>query len=172
MTKCLPPVAMHDMLEGIIPAVVKIVLRELVRQGFITYEQVGRQMNYFKFGRNDSTCKPVAIAARTLRQYDNMAGSASQKLCLFRLLSFIFGEFLIEETEVWEMYLSCREIVDICLAPVVKKSWLAYLEQEVLHLNEMFSRFSPNTLPCKFHYLLSSADVRIWPSSKFLVHEI
>jgi len=69
---------MHDMLEGIIHAVVKLVLRELVRQGFITYEQVGRQMNDFKYGRNDLTCKPVAIAARTLRQNDNVAGSASQ----------------------------------------------------------------------------------------------
>ena len=127
VTKCLPPDIMHDLLEGVIPAVVKVVVKELVVQGFLTYEQVGRQMNAFKYGKNDTASKPVAISARTLRQNDNIAGSAAQKLCLFRLLPFILGEFVPEGTEVWEMYLACREITDICLAPTVKKSWLSYL---------------------------------------------
>ena len=113
VTKCLPPDIMHDLLEGVIPAVVKVVLRVLVRGGFLTYEQVGRQMTSFKYGKNDATSKPVSISARTLRQNDNIAGSASQKLCLFRLLSFIFSEFVPEGNEVWELYLCCREIVDI-----------------------------------------------------------
>ena len=109
-TTCLPPDAMHDILEGAIPFVIKVVLKDLIRQGVLTNEQVSIEMNSFQYGKNDSGNKPVPISARTLRQNDNVVGSASQKMCLLRLLAFMFGEFVEEGNETWELYLLCREM--------------------------------------------------------------
>lgn len=55
----------------------------------------------------------------------------------------MFGDVVPENCEVWELYLTCREVVDICLAPVIRKSWLPYLQQEVGDLNQLVSQYSP-----------------------------
>lgn len=102
-------------------------------------------MKAFKYGKNDAPPnKPLVVSANTLQNKNNNAGSAAQKLCLFRLLSL-----MPEDCEVWELYLTCREVVDICLALVIRKSLLPYLQQEVGDLNQLVSQYSPDNFPCK-----------------------
>ncbi|KAJ8280847.1 hypothetical protein GJAV_G00059800 [Gymnothorax javanicus] len=109
-------------------------------------------MSSFRFGKNDCGNMPVPISAKLLRQNDNIPGSAAQKLCLFRLLPFRIGEYVPDGTEVWELYLLCRELVEICIAPVIRKNWLPYLQQLVIDHNYLFSQYS-DSFPCKFHYI-------------------
>ncbi|XP_033111013.1 sterile alpha motif domain-containing protein 3-like [Anneissia japonica] len=47
--------------------------------------------------------KPVAISVNTLRKNANIAGSASQKWCLLRVLAFIIGPFVPEGNDIWEL---------------------------------------------------------------------
>nr|XP_054760174.1 uncharacterized protein LOC129266356 [Lytechinus pictus] len=157
VTKCLPPDPMHDLLEGVVHHVIRVVLKELLTQRCLNFSssKLQKKMEEFKYGSNDAMSKPVVIQAKNVKHNEpNIVGSASQKLCLFRLLPFLIGEFVPEDADIWELYLSCREIVDICLSPIVKKSWLPYLQQEVIDLSELFAKYSQDQYPCKLHYLI------------------
>ena len=52
-TISLPPDCMHDMLEGVIPIVLKVCLRGLIEEKFLTTRIFNERLQRFKFGQND-----------------------------------------------------------------------------------------------------------------------
>ena len=155
MTIGLPADIMHDLLEGTVVYVIELVLKNLVETRVMKYSDIENCMVNFSYGSNDKKNKPLPI--KTLRK-SKLSGTASQKLCLLRTLPFIIGHKVPENSEVWQLFLLCREIVEICLSPVIKEEWLNYLKMIVNDQNELFKTFATN-FPPKFHYLIHYASL-------------
>lgn len=126
VTESFPPDLMHDILEGVIPQVLKLVLQKLNCEKLVTLEQFNDQLQQFPFGQNDITHRPVLLKPSALHQ-GVIPGKAVEKLTLFRLLPFLIGSFVPQEDSYWALYLLCRSICDIVLAPVIKTCWLSPL---------------------------------------------
>lgn len=121
ITESFPPDLMHDILEGVIPQVLKLVLLKLTRERQVKLQQFNEQLEQFPFGQNNITHRPVLLKPSALLQ-DVIPGKAVEKLTLFQLLPFLIGSFIPQENTYWALYLLFRSICDIVLAPVIKTS--------------------------------------------------
>lgn len=89
VTKALPPDIMHDLLEGVIPLVMKLVISKAHTEKHITIKEINEELQRISIGQNDKANKPVQLSERL--QNVSVTGSASQKECLFRLLPFLMA---------------------------------------------------------------------------------
>ena len=145
----LPSDVMHDMLEGIIPVVMKLVLEFLINQNLMTKSDFRHALQSFLFGRNDGKNKPDAWIQST-----NSSLTASQSLTTFYVLPFIIERFLPQNAEVWELYLILAKICDIVLAPAISQSWISYLDGLVHDFYSLLLRLAPDKVIPKCHFLL------------------
>lgn len=71
VTESFPPDLMHDVLEGVIPRVLKLVLLKLSCERLVTLEQFNDQLQQFPFGQNDITHRPVLLKPSQEKQLKN-----------------------------------------------------------------------------------------------------
>ena len=150
VTESFPPDVMHDVLEGVIPVTLKLVI--LVLKRIVTIAQINTEIETFSFGRNDIKNKPVLLPVSLGSA--NISGSASEKLCLFRLLPFLIGYRVPQNDPHWLLYLMLREIVDFLMSPSVSKTVLPYLQLLIEQFLKTFVSLFPGQMKPKFHYLL------------------
>ena len=135
---------MHDLLEGVIPLAMKLVIEFLTKENFMTKESFQIAMQHFTFGKNDCKNKPDAWIRGT-----SYSLTASQSWCLFRTLPFIVEKFVPTDCKVWELFLLLSKICDIVFAPSFSMSWISYLD-----FYFMFIFIATNKIFPKCHFLL------------------
>ena len=129
VTECLPPDIMHDILEGLCPINIRIVLQSLVRDTKLTVKIINERMDMFVFSKHDMLTKPVHLPEKFMST-GKIIGSASQNWCFFRNLPFFVGDFVKvnvvsgEWPDYWQLHLLCRAICKIVFAPQIQIEWL------------------------------------------------
>lgn len=111
---------MHDLLEGVIPLVMKLVISNGHSEKHITINEINDELKHINLGKNDRQNKPVELTEAILRD-SSIAGSASQIWCLFRILPFLMAHYIPTDSHYWYVFLLCSEIVDIVMATKVFK---------------------------------------------------
>ncbi|XP_042147361.1 uncharacterized protein LOC121047091 [Ixodes scapularis] len=104
-TEHLPPDVMHDLLEGVIPFVMKHVISHLISGNFFTLSALNTCILDFDYAPCDLRNKPEEISSGYLKGKSNIRGSASQILCFFRHFSLYVGQSVPAGNEVWATYL-------------------------------------------------------------------
>ena len=150
---CFPPDIMHDVLEGVIPLLLKLLLLTFHSQNIVSIQTFNAELEHFEFGRNDKAAKPIKTSLASL-QSGVLRGKAIERWCLFRLLPFLIGEYIDEDNQCWKLYLKCREIVDIIFAPSVNKQGLYHLRLMIQEFLENFCLLFPGKCTPKFHYMV------------------
>lgn len=89
VTTALPPDVMHDLLEGVIPLVIKLVISKAHTEKHITSQEINEELQKIHIGQKDKENKPAQLSERL--QNVGITRSASQKWCLFRLLPFLMA---------------------------------------------------------------------------------
>ena len=133
----LPHDAMHDLLEGLAPLEVKLLLKEFISQRLFTLQEYNCRLLNFNFGYSDRD-KPVPILSRHLQPENSLRSSASQMLTLLRVLPFLIGDKVPEESQHWISFSLLRKIVDIVLSPKVSENHCSSLK---ILINEHHSKF-------------------------------
>ncbi|KAL2086106.1 hypothetical protein ACEWY4_017165 [Coilia grayii] len=152
VTQGFPPDVMHDILEGVMPLVVKLVLREAREEKHITLHEFNDKLKHMCFGKNDTQNRPVPITENHLRK--SIVGSASQKWCLFRVLPMLMAHQIPPGSAYWNVYLLSREIVEIILASQFRRNDLVNLKMLIEEFLTEMSNVFGNVLTPKCHYLL------------------
>lgn len=153
VTLQLPPDLMHDVLEGAIPHVLRHTLQGLLSCGVIRYSDLDR-IRTFTFGAHDKKNKPEEVVKSFISGQSAYKGTASQKWCLFRFFSLMFGDIVPEQNEHWEVYLLLRSIVDITFADVIPHDHLAYLQDQIRFFLSSFAALYPGAVIPKLHFML------------------
>ncbi|XP_058887311.1 uncharacterized protein LOC131738084 [Acipenser ruthenus] len=152
-TTSFPPDVMHDILEGVIPLLLRQLLLTLHSRQIVSVQNINTELDLFSFGQNDKKGKPVKLSLKHLNA-GTFPGTAIQKWCMFNFLPFLIGHFVPTEDEHWQHYLLFREIVDFVMSPVVKKSSLSHLQILIGEFLSEFNRLYPGNFIPKLHYLV------------------
>lgn len=64
VTGALPPDIMHDLLEGVIPLVMKLVIGKAYTEKHITIQEINEELQKIHIGQNDKENKPVQLSER------------------------------------------------------------------------------------------------------------
>lgn len=88
VTNAFPPDVMHDFLEGVVPYVIKLLVKSLHCEKIVGVQNISVALAGFSFGHNDASSKPAPISERLVLD-GGLAGKAVEKWTLFRTLPFI-----------------------------------------------------------------------------------
>jgi len=147
----LPPDCMHDVLEGVIPQVLKVCLRGLIVEKIVTVQTFNERLERFKFGQNDAKNIPCTRPASFPKS--GISGSAAQKWCLFRYRALLIGDLVPVDNVSWELYICCRKMTEIIFAPSATVSQIAYLDLLIADHHERFIDLAADEITPKFHFL-------------------
>jgi len=145
---------MHDLLEGVVPLTIKLVLQSFHQRGIVTVTQVNVELENFEFGCNDVKNKPTKIPLSLVRRDGHLSGKAIEKWCLFRILPFLIGSYVAQNDKHWKLFLILRELVDIVFAPSLTFDIFHYLELLINEFFECFRILFPQSFTPKLHYMV------------------
>jgi hypothetical protein len=142
---------MHDIFEGVLAYDILLICSHLVGRGYFSLITLNHRLQNFSYGYYDAKNKPPVISSfdTEMLPYD-----ASQSWCLARVLSVAVGDLVTEDDDVWYLYLTLRQILDIVLAPTVATEQLNQLRTLISEYLEMRKSLFPDTgLKNKHHHL-------------------
>ncbi|KAJ1528162.1 hypothetical protein ONE63_008075 [Megalurothrips usitatus] len=136
--------AFHDVLEGIVPLVLKLVLREyVINQKLFSVKDLNGNIAAFCFGIPDSKNKPSANFTSEMlsKKRTNIKQSGSQMWCLARSLPFLIADYLPETEEVnshMKLIFLLQDIMQIVFSFEITVEDIAQLEKLIFDHNALF----------------------------------
>ena len=145
---------MHNVLEGVAPLEVKLLLRHYIYdEKLLCLEQSNERIVNFDYGYSNEKNKPSIIL--NLRTSETaVRQTAAQMWCLIQNLPFLLGDLVNPESLHWQLFILLREICSIIFAPVVTTGLAVYLKQLIIDHHRLFKELYPgkNLIP-KHHFM-------------------
>lgn len=148
----LPHDCMHDIMEGLAPTEIKLLLQHCISEKFFTLDEFNRALVHFDYGYTE-TDKPVPILHRHFQSDKPLRSSASQMLLLVQILPFLIGEKIPESDENWKCFLLLRKIVDIVICPAITESVASSLKLLIKEHHTAFLILYPSNFISKMHFI-------------------
>lgn len=134
--------AFHDLLEGVVPLVLKLVLREyIVVRKYFTVKDLNGNISSFSYGIPDSKNKPSPNFTYDMlkKKKGNLKQTGSQMWCLARCLPFLISSFLPEEVDShMRLLFILQEIMQIVFSFEIASNDDELLEQLIFDHNDLF----------------------------------
>lgn len=161
---------MHDVLEGVAPLEVKLLLRHYIyNEKMLCLEQLNERIINFDYGYSNEKNKPSIIL--NLRTFETaVRQTAAQMWCLIQNLPFLLGDLVNPESLHWQLFILLREICSIIFVPVVSTGLAVYLKQLIIDHHRLFKELYPGKkLIPKHHFMVHypSMMVQFGPLSRF-----
>ncbi|CAB4007939.1 uncharacterized protein LOC110246895 [Paramuricea clavata] len=138
----LPSDIMHDILEGVLPLHIKLMLRKFImEEKFFTLDQFNKQLPNFPFGVCDIKNRPSLI--KNVNTGDHHLRQSVH-------------QWIPEENDDWALFSDLMQIVDLLFSPVVEKGTPIYLRLLISEYLDQFKKMYPN--------------VRLIPKQHFMLH--
>jgi hypothetical protein len=151
--------AMHDLLEGICPMEIKLVLHELiVVKGLFTVDLFNSRIALFNYGYFERKNKPspnfTMNSVRNINDH-SIKQKAMQTWCLVRVFPFLISDKVGEDDPYMELILLLQRIMEIVFAPTINRSILPLLNELINDHNHTFlSLFPEKNMINKHHHLV------------------
>ncbi|KAK0132606.1 hypothetical protein N1851_032474 [Merluccius polli] len=156
VTHNVAPDIMHDILEGVGPYEIKLVLNALIDQKVLSLDQLNYRLTSFDYGFSDRVNKPSLLSRHDLKNVDKaMRQSAAQTWCLLRLLPLLIGDLIPEDNQQWELLLMLLNCMEFIFSPSITSPGILFLEKIIQEHHSLFLELFPDLhLRPKHHFML------------------
>lgn len=145
---------MHDLLEGVGPSELKLVLTSLIEDKH-TLEKLNFRITSFDYGFPDLKNMPSLIGKHELKNPEKaMHQSAAQTWCLLRLLPCMIGDLIPEENKHWELLLLLLECMEFIFSPSLTPEASTYFAAIIDEHHSLFLELYPNLHLRPKHHLM------------------
>ena len=117
ITKSFPRDIMHDIMEGVIPKVIQLVLHTFVKDNLINFDELNTNVQAADLPNAKNRPNLFINAALKIEGY--FVGTAVQKLELLQYLPQLVSDSVEKENPVWQVYLQIRLLCDYIFALIV-----------------------------------------------------
>ncbi|KAK0136550.1 hypothetical protein N1851_027341 [Merluccius polli] len=158
VTDNVAPDVMHDILEGIGPYEVKLILNSLIENNHLTLDKLNYRITSFDYGFADKRNKPSVISKHDLRNIDGaMCQSAAQSWCLLRLLPLMVGDLVPHGCKEWHLLLLLLSCMELLFSPSLTQPAVQYLGKIIEEHHTLFLELFPHRHlrpkhHCMIHY--------------------
>ncbi|XP_053597917.1 uncharacterized protein LOC103578086 isoform X2 [Microplitis demolitor] len=142
---------MHDLIEGIHRYSMALIIENVIKKNYFTFEQLNSRIKYFLY--EDLESVPPMINKNHLKN-KYLIMSASEMLSLVRNFCFIIGDTVKENDDVWQYFLLLLELTTLLTSQTFTIELTDYLESLIVRHNETFIRVFDEHLKPKYHILL------------------
>jgi hypothetical protein len=154
----LPPDIMHDLLEGVVPFEMALVLRNLIENNCFSLEQLNCIISKWNYGQLDKANKPVPLSDPL---GDTIKQNAGRMWSLLRLLPLMVGPMVEQASscyKFWCFFLELKTIVELVFAPRLAIGHVQHLKSMIQdHIANFMELFPNKKLKPKHHFLLHYA---------------
>ncbi|CAF4841790.1 unnamed protein product, partial [Rotaria sp. Silwood2] len=126
-------------------------IKEASSKRILAYGEIEERLIAFEYGPNDKPNKGPVLRKKHLNK-GKIIGTASQKICLFKLFPIIFHD-IIDVLDTKEIYVCLREIISLVYACPFRKSWLPYLHSLTIRFQCLIVHMLPNLMIPKVHFI-------------------
>ena len=156
VTDNVAPDVMHDILEGIGPYEVKLILNSLIENNHLTLDKLNYRITSFDYGFADKCNKPSVISKHDLRNIDGaMRQSATQSWCLLRLLPLMVGDLVPHGCKEWHLLLLLLSCMELLFLPTLTQPAVQYLGKIIEEHHTLFLELFPHRhLRPKHHFMI------------------
>lgn len=147
---------MHDIFEGIAPLEVKLVLDQLINDGYFTLHELNQRITSFSYGFTDARNRPSLIQVTSLRNpYGPSGQTAAQMMCLIFNIPLIIGDKVPEYNDYWELLLLLLDIIKIIMSRSTTEEETFRLSALIRDHHGLFLKLFPaKHLTPKQHFLI------------------
>ena len=153
---------MHDLLEGVMPKELKLLLHYLVYvRKALSVAQVNNRLASFNYGSAEMKDKPSPnITESSLRNVSDggLKQKAAQVCCLIRHFPLLFGDLFHNESPHLELILLLLQIMDIVFSSTVSYDQIAQLKDLIHQHHMLFKQLFPDVrMINKHHHMIHYA---------------
>lgn len=144
---------MHDVFEGICHYDMCHIIKYYTNIAqIISLTTLNKQKTNFNYGPIEVGNISPEITEQHLNKC-HLKMSAREMMTFVHFFSIMVGEFVPENDEVWQFYLTLVKIIDMLLSYKFTESKIEYLKQLIHQHNSMYIRLFNDTLKPKHHFL-------------------
>ncbi|XP_065675614.1 uncharacterized protein LOC136091830 [Hydra vulgaris] len=140
---------MHDVLEGVVPLEICLVLQSLIDKKYFLLADVNNAINNYNYSLSDKNSKPPEVNLK------NIHIQAAESRCLIRNLPLIIGNLIPEGDAHWRLLLMLLDCMDAIFAPTITVGLIRQLEFNLEEHHAQFKTIYPEKrLIPKHHFML------------------
>lgn len=149
---------MHDILEGVVPLVMKNILKSAIGE-VLSDTDINNRISEFNYGPTEISSKPSSnFTTSHLRSKLKLVQSASQNWLLIRVFPFIFADILNEDSS--ELIGSLLQICFLSFSNKMTPTLVSDLKRAVEDFYEAFRKCFPSLKPInKVHHISHYARI-------------
>ena len=147
---------MHDLLEGVLPMEVKLVMKVLIDRKEFSLLELNSRISSFSYGFTDKQNCPTQFTVHGLSNPKGSSGQkAAQMQCLFLYLPLIIGDKVNRDCDHWELLLILMDIYKLVVAPSISVQATFLLKALIRDHHFIFKQLFPDIpLTPKQHHLV------------------
>ena len=152
----LPQDVMHDLLEGVINYELRLLLVHCcINCKYFTISQLNDRIKSFNYGYTEISTKPPEITHRCITEDMKIRFSASEMLTMVHIFPLLIGDKIPHHDKNYHCFMTLIKILQICLAPVVTDSLVAFLRVLIEEHHHSFCEIYANEsfIP-KLHFMV------------------
>lgn len=142
---------MHDYLEGCCSYIMHFVIKHFLDIKVIKLNLLISRIKNFDYGPDGSASPVNAVLLEGSKI--KIKTSASEMKNLVRYFTLIIGEFIMEDDEVWLLYLTLRQILDNLLRHRYYECNIRELASLIEELLDSYSKITKDSIKPKFHFM-------------------
>ncbi|XP_029675247.1 uncharacterized protein LOC115242842 [Formica exsecta] len=151
---------MHDILEGIAPMELKLVLHYYSTCDDYNFniDMFNNRINLFRYGLPENKNKPSVNFSSASIKYQKdykLSQTAVQTWCLLKVFPFVVSDLVPENDKYLSLILILNRINKIVFAPTLTRSILPYLSELIEEHNCLFRELFPAISPINKHHHLT-----------------
>lgn len=166
---------MHDVLEGVVPYEMKLVLQKLISLGCLSLEIVNQRLLAHDFGKLESKNRPSPIKIDP--KSNRIVQKAAQAWCLIRFFPVIFGDLISteEQRKYCELLIQLLECMSYLFCRKFSASTINSLKISIIKHHKLFTDLFPDQklLPkhhvmCHYPYIIKQSGplISLWTMRK------
>lgn len=146
---------MHDLLEGMVPLVVKLVLKYLIDERALSLDDLNSRIFSYSYGFTEKQNRPSPITMTSLLNPKGASGQkAAQMNCLINNLCMLIGDKVEQDSEPWQVLLSLLDIYKVLQAPVITVEATFMLKAKIAEHLQLYKAVFEMPLTPKQHFLV------------------
>ena len=151
----IPHDIMHDLLEGVIPYHLKLMLTFFADSKLVSIATVNDRLCRFDFGYTETCDIPSVIDEKVVKNDKKIRQSAAQMLLLATYLPLLIGDIIPEDSEHFLLFLILLRICSISISWEIPPEVIGYLGTLIEKYHVKFKRLYPSAhfIP-KQHYMI------------------
>lgn len=119
---------MHDMAEGVCKYYIGLILKEMIYNlKYFGLDTLNNRIESFNYGPLDIRSRPTLITDLCLKKNGCLKMSAFEMLCFTKYLGLIIGDLVPEESELWNLYILLKQIVEIIFCKWIRNQDITLL---------------------------------------------